>query len=437
MVRRLLFLIALLVLVPPGIAGAAQVEPRIVGGTQVQEGDYPWQVALLSAGGSQYCGGTLIAREWVLTADHCWPALTERARVKSVYRHSGGEVYDIAEVVRHPQADGREDPVGHVPSLRYDVNLVRLSAPVADARPLVVADSSHAALWDVGDLLTVTGWGTTSSGSASSTMQEAQVPRVSDPACSTAYGGDFDAGSMFCAAYAAGGVDTCQGDSGGPITAPTVASPSKRNPAHWRLVGVTSWGTGCALADYPGVYARITEPVIRDWITATIPAEEPVDTTLIDAPPAQEEPQQEVPAELPTRTLLPIEDPAPETTQAPAAQTAPTPTVTTPSPSPLALAVRRRCTRLRRCTFALTPGGPVAKVRVTVSTTIRRTCRKGGRRTTCRKVTTRTLRVRRSGAGFTTVGARLRKGQHTLVATPYGADGRRAGAAKRYRFSVR
>ena len=436
--RRLLTFTLLCALALPCAAQARAVEPRIVGGDIVQQDHYPWQVAMLSSGGSQYCGGTLVAKEWVLTADHCWPLLTEHARVKSIYRSSGGEVYDIAEVVRHPQADGREDPVGHQPTYRYDVNLVRLSAPVTDARPLVVAGPADDAWWAAGDLLTITGWGHTSEGGlSSSTMREAQVPRVADASCTAVYGADFEAGNMLCAGYVEGGVDTCQGDSGGPIIAPTVASPSKRNPAHWRLVGVTSWGAGCAVAGYPGVYARIADPVIRDWIIATIPAEDPVDTTLIDAEQEAAERQEEVPAELPPVTLLPVPEPAPAA--APPVQVAPPAPVQTapPAAAPVGLDVTRRCTRKRRCSFTITPSGEVAKLRARMSSTTRRVCRRRGRRTTCAKVTVRTLTARRRGEAFQTSAAPLGKGTHSLTVTPLDASGKRAGAPKRYRFSLR
>jgi len=57
---------------------------------------------------------------------------------------------------------------------------------------------------------------------------------------------------MLCAASP--GKDACQGDSGGPLY------DAKKNV----LIGIVSWGIGCANPNYPGVYARISEAI--DWI---------------------------------------------------------------------------------------------------------------------------------------------------------------------------
>ena len=78
--------------------------------------------------------------------------------------------------------------------------------------------------------------------------------------CEAALAGfDITAG-MICAGYDEGAIDTCSGDSGGPMVV-------ERAGGGWILVGVTSWGLGCAQANSPGVYARVS--YYKDWITPT------------------------------------------------------------------------------------------------------------------------------------------------------------------------
>jgi serine protease len=104
------------------------------------------------------------------------------------------------------------------------------------------------------------GWGDTSErGSPSTVLQKVSVTRQSKTACSDAYPGDTTS-SMFCAGEKVGGKDTCQGDSGGPIM-------YQRN-GKWELVGLTSWGDGCARPGLYGVYTNAY--MFRTWIANVI-----------------------------------------------------------------------------------------------------------------------------------------------------------------------
>lgn len=421
-VRRLSLLTLLLALALPATALATTYKPRIVGGTEVVPGDYPWQVAVTTAGGG-LCGGTLVAARDVVTAEHCEVAAGDEVRAGSYDRRSGGEVLTVEHVYRHHAAfaGGTFNSVWQAP--RYDVNVLRLAAPVTDPKPLALVDADRTDLWEPGDMQTITGWGLQSSGGTllPRYMREARVPIVSDTSCATAYA-EFSAEDMVCAGYPAGGIDTCGGDSGGPIAAAVVASPSKTDPADWRLVGATSWGYGCAQPDAPGVYARLGDPDLGDWVR-----------TVLATPPSMrtEVPrtEDEVPAELPPQDATTADE------ATPAAQPPATAPAATAPPS-VALRVSRRCALTRRCTFTFTPRGAVATVRATVSTTLTRACVRRGRRTTCETVAVRALTVRKRGDVFATRAAKLRKGPHTLAVTPYGTDGKRLAAAKRYRFSV-
>ncbi|XP_066986715.1 trypsin alpha-3-like [Macrobrachium rosenbergii] len=99
---------------------------------------------------------------------------------------------------------------------------------------------------------TVTGWGTTASGgNQTQQLYEVVVPTMTNTKCQQSYGTASITANMICAGLDAGGKDSCQGDSGGPLV-------TEGNAAQTFMVqiGVVSWGNGCALPNFPGVYAR-------------------------------------------------------------------------------------------------------------------------------------------------------------------------------------
>jgi len=98
-----------------------------------------------------------------------------------------------------------------------------------------------------GDMLYVSGWGAIKSGGSSpKKLNAVYVPAVNHKVCVNAYGKSVTE-NMLCAGI--GGKDSCQGDSGGPLTHGDY------------LAGIVSWGRGCALAGYPGVYARVSNMI--------------------------------------------------------------------------------------------------------------------------------------------------------------------------------
>jgi trypsin len=261
--KRLLTLVAA---TAAALALTAAPSMAIVGGSDAAQGEYP-SVAEVTIAQAFLCTGTLIAPNYVLTAGHCgsmtgaavgtpagWPAPLIDVRIGS--NQSGqGEKVPVARVIVEPD---------YLASSGHDITLLQLASNSTKA-PTKVAGASEGTLWAAGTMEAIAGWGTTSEGgSTPSTLQEAQVPITTDAMCATAYR-DFDPATMVCAGYPQGGTDTCQGDSGGPLFGHTAAGDLK-------VVGATSFGEGCARAGKPGVYARVADTPLREWIRSQAPA---------------------------------------------------------------------------------------------------------------------------------------------------------------------
>jgi trypsin len=248
-------LISLLLLV--GFVAQAQQGTRIVGGVQAKQGEIPYIVSLQAQGWGHFCGGTLIAKNWVLTAAHC------------VYDNGQVGGIDNIYVGLYDQKDLREaekmKPLKIYPHPKYvqsktdyDFALIQLSQN-SSRKPLAL-NSQEIPIVSGSNILTMTaGWGTTSAGSSTTPdiLRKVSVPLVSKTVCNAAvsYNGKIT-DRMLCAGYQAGGKDSCQGDSGGPLVASRNGVPT--------LIGVVSWGQGCAWKDKYGVYSKVNAEIA--WI---------------------------------------------------------------------------------------------------------------------------------------------------------------------------
>lgn len=246
-------------------ANAAGPTPRIVGGGDADITDVPWQVGLLYSDESdnffaQFCGGTIRDATTIITAAHCVDGATPS---------------EIDVLVGTDALDGSGTRIGaaaivvnqnfNSTTLSNDAALITLASPISPfpsstAQPLSLVSGPEMTSLVQGSPLTVSGWGALQSGgSFPEDLQSVEVPFLSDANCRAAYGQDADTSSMFCAGVT--GKDSCQGDSGGPIMG------EFGSPASARLVGIVSWGVGCAAPQCPGVYTRVADTSIQTFLT--------------------------------------------------------------------------------------------------------------------------------------------------------------------------
>ncbi|XP_056139688.1 transmembrane protease serine 5 [Lampris incognitus] len=235
--------------------------PRIIGGVEATLGRWPWQVSLYYSN-RHTCGGSIITSQWVVTAAHCvhnyrLPQVSSWVVYAGIVMRSSTKTaqstgYAVERIIYNKNYNHR--------SHDSDIALMKLRTPLnfSDTiRPVCLPQYDH----DLpgGTQCWISGWGYTQPDDVHvpDTLKEAPVPLISTKKCNSScmYNGEITP-RMVCAGYTEGKVDACQGDSGGPLVC--------QDDNVWRLVGVVSWGTGCAEPNHPGVYTKVAE--FLGWI---------------------------------------------------------------------------------------------------------------------------------------------------------------------------
>lgn len=235
------------------VPSVASRNTEIVGGQPAKLGQLPHQAHLFRDGAGG-CGGTIVSKRHIVTAAHCVPQTDP-----SVYyvllgglKWSEGDKYNVVKRIPIKNYDDA--------TTDYDVAVMVLDKDIKFG-PNVKAANLATTAPAAGTMATVSGWGilTEDEGNDGGVpdLMYVDVPIVDHEECKKDYlknnAGDITS-RMICAGYKEGGKDSCSGDSGGPLVVNNT------------LVGVVSFGQGCAEPDYPGVYADVSETTIHKFI---------------------------------------------------------------------------------------------------------------------------------------------------------------------------
>ena len=239
-------------------------ETRIIGGKKASPYWDSYTVAIYDRNGNHFCGGALVSKDCVVTAAHCSDAVTSKGPLTiAVGRMNLGRP-DVGE--RLPVRFEKTHPLYDISSANskwdWDVALMCMSRPTM-TRSRVIQINKNENFPRPGGVVTALGWGDTNRDTSivekSVDLMKANLRMISNEQCNRSAGmyGTYAISysgriqdNMMCAQNRRR--DSCQGDSGGPLV------------SGGKLVGVVSWGVGCRVREYPGVYSKISS--MAGWL---------------------------------------------------------------------------------------------------------------------------------------------------------------------------
>ncbi|XP_078404860.1 plasma kallikrein-like [Cetorhinus maximus] len=236
-----------------------QMHARIFGGKFSHPGEWPWQVSIYLdqwVEFSHFCGGSIIASRWIITAAHCfernknirqWKVYVGLIKLSDITNTT--LFYKIEKIIIHEEYSDV--------TAGYDIALLKVEreVPLNDYQTPICLPASEENT-PIVDKCWITGWGETASGQRSQILLKAPAPVMSHGACQSHYPEHNITEHMICAGYEEGQIDTCKGDSGGPLAC--------QHKGTWYLIGITSWGEGCAMEGKPGIYTRVSK--FQTWV---------------------------------------------------------------------------------------------------------------------------------------------------------------------------
>ncbi|KAG4074386.1 hypothetical protein HA402_000365 [Bradysia odoriphaga] len=226
-------------------------QSRVVNGDATTIDHFPWIVSMQYYGAHR-CGGSIITTNRILTAAHCTINITANLlsiRAGSTDSQVGGELVAVTDFTNHH--------LYNPTTLENDISVMVIASRLTTGSTVAVIPlPMHGAPVTDGIVANVAGWGALCEKCPGiTTLQYVGLPVLSNANCNSMYGESVTP-SMLCAGFAEGGRDACQGDSGGPLNIGNL------------LIGVVSWGDGCARPNSPGVFTRVA--YFRNWINGLL-----------------------------------------------------------------------------------------------------------------------------------------------------------------------